>query len=198
MARVLRAALALAVVPRNHRGRRRLSHLLGLDDDPETAERAIGDLLASENVTDLIERVRVCLGLSEDSEDVIHARQVLMLAQREWGGEPPSAIGRRVALEWHRLSVQLQQRERSVRLMTTFAAKGLEFRTVILPGFGLGQIPYSPPWRGRFTSDELAEERRKLYVAITRSSDRLFFTYRTPNPSAFLGEVGSTLVTDGE
>jgi DNA helicase-2/ATP-dependent DNA helicase PcrA len=187
-ARVLRTALALAVAPANPRGRTRLAKLLDLAHDSEAAETAIDDLLEASSLSSMAERVRVRLGLSEDNNDVVHGRQVLSLAQREWGGDPPSVIGRRIALEWHRLSVQLQRGTTAVKMMTTFAAKGLEFRSVILPDFGT-----VPAWKV-MTPTELEEERRKLYVEITRSSDRVIITYRPTNPSRFLSELDQTLL----
>jgi superfamily I DNA/RNA helicase len=195
LARVLRTALALAVAPTNERGRARLGQLLGFHGDRDGADEAIDSLLDASSVAEMIERVRVRIDLPDDDEDLVHARQIVSLAQREWGGDPPSVIGRRIALEWHRLSVQLQRGQAAVKIMTTFGAKGLEFRTVVLPGFGWGEIPYVP--RGRvFTESDLEEERRKLYVEITRSSDRVVFTYRTQSPAELLGEIDSSLLAD--
>jgi DNA helicase-2/ATP-dependent DNA helicase PcrA len=192
-ARVLRAALALAVTPTNARARARLAKLLGYAASPADADEPIESLLVPTTIHTLAERVREELGLDDDDPDVVRGRQILTLAQHEWGGEPPSVLGRRIALEWHRLSVQIQRRETAVKMMTTFGAKGLEFRVVILPGFG-DQMPYVP--RGQtLTAERLEEERRKLYVAITRSEDRLFFVYRSATPSRFLGEIDQQLLT---
>jgi DNA helicase-2/ATP-dependent DNA helicase PcrA len=192
-ARVLRAALALAVTPTNARARARLTRLLGHAANPADADEPIQSLLVPTTIHELAERVREELGLDDDDPDVVRGRQILTLAQHEWGGEPPSVLGRRIALEWHRLSVQIQRRETAVKMMTTFGAKGLEFRVVILPGFG-DQMPYVP--RGQtLTAERLEEERRKLYVAITRSEDRVFFVYRSANPSRLLGEIDQQVLT---
>lgn len=87
--------------------------------------------------------------------------------------------------------------EERVTLMTIHSAKGLEFRVVILPGLEEGLFPI-----GQTASDpeELEEERRLFYVAVTRAKERLFITncerrYRFgelsyPTPSRFLNEIG--------
>jgi superfamily I DNA/RNA helicase len=72
--------------------------------------------------------------------------------------------------------------------MTTFGAKGLEFNTVVMPYFDSELAPYSP--RGQ--TIDWFEERRKLYVAITRTRYRVIFAF-TGQPSRFIGELGSVL-----
>lgn len=64
-----------------------------------------------------------------------------------------------------------------VQLMTIHASKGLEFRTVFLLGCYDGALPSS-----REDAD-IDEERRLLYVAITRAKERLYISYpsRTEN-----------------
>ena len=63
----------------------------------------------------------------------------------------------------------------AVTLMTVHGAKGLEFRTVLLTGMEEETFPY----RGLDGQhdDELDEERRLAYVAITRARERLFVTH---------------------
>jgi len=60
-----------------------------------------------------------------------------------------------------------------VTLMTVHSAKGLEFEYVFLMGMEEGVFPHS---RSMFDNDELEEERRLMYVAITRSKKKLFMT----------------------
>lgn len=61
-----------------------------------------------------------------------------------------------------------------ITLMTIHAAKGLEFNTVFLVGFEDGIFPlYSSIEAG---PDEIEEERRLAYVAITRAKRKLYIT----------------------
>ena len=65
-----------------------------------------------------------------------------------------------------------------VKIMTIHTAKGLEFPTVFIPGMVDGQFP-SKRLRNR---DELEEERRLFYVAITRAKEELYissYRYKT-------------------
>jgi ATP-dependent DNA helicase UvrD/PcrA len=76
----------------------------------------------------------------------------------------------------------------AIQVMTIHQAKGLEFEAVFVPGLVEGRLPQSgrsprfelpqavlePLVRGR--EDVLAEERRLLYVAMTRARQRLYLT----------------------
>lgn len=93
------------------------------------------------------------------------------------------------------------QTDQRVTLMTIHSAKGLEFSSVILPGLEEGLFPV-----GQTSADqeELEEERRLFYVAVTRAKERLFLTncerrYRFgelsyPTPSRFLHEIRDELL----
>lgn len=91
-----------------------------------------------------------------------------------------------------------------VPLMTMHAAKGLEFDTVIITGLEEGVIPSS---RALYESEHIEEERRLLYVGITRARERLLLLnarYRhiygqmeSQVPSRFVKELTSLSCTDG-
>jgi DNA helicase II / ATP-dependent DNA helicase PcrA len=87
-----------------------------------------------------------------------------------------------------------------VRVLTPYRAKGLEFRAVVILGMNEGTFPF---YRSLGSDREVDEERRSVYVAMTRSERALLFTrplrqqtrYGTwiqQSPSRFLLEMGVT------
>jgi DNA helicase-2/ATP-dependent DNA helicase PcrA len=84
-----------------------------------------------------------------------------------------------------------------VTLATVHSAKGLEFKVVFLVGMDEGIFPSS---RSVDENDKLEEERRLLYVAITRAREKLYITRAKTRfkfgsteycmPSRFLPEMG--------
>ena len=74
---------------------------------------------------------------------------------------------------------------RGVHLLTLHGAKGLEFEAVFLPRLQERELPI----RQAKTDDEVAEERRLLYVGMTRAKRHLALTW-SGRPSRFLGELG--------
>ena len=62
----------------------------------------------------------------------------------------------------------------AVVLMTVHAAKGLEFPVVFLAGMENGIFPNDS---ARYDPEEMSEERRLAYVAITRAKEKLFISY---------------------
>ena len=89
-------------------------------------------------------------------------------------------------------------RKPAVALMTCHSAKGLEFDQVFLIGLEEGLLPHAG---AAGSEDELEEERRLCYVAMTRARTRLVLTaacrrlqygeWRDCIPSRFLGEIGA-------
>ena len=100
-----------------------------------------------------------------------------------------------VGLDDDRDSGDELEKQKGVSLITVHASKGLEFPVVYIPGFEEGIFPH------KRSADEGTkdEERRLLYVAITRAMKRLTITYcgsrlkwgeRQPcQPSTFLREL---------
>ena len=62
----------------------------------------------------------------------------------------------------------------AVVLMTVHSAKGLEFPIVFLPGMEEGIFPSSKSFS---EPEELNEERRLAYVAVTRAKEKIFVTH---------------------
>ncbi|MDB5035289.1 MAG: UvrD/REP helicase [Chlorobi bacterium] len=88
-----------------------------------------------------------------------------------------------------------------VTLMTIHSAKGLEFRVVIVSGLEEGLFPVG---NSSQQQEDLEEERRLFYVAVTRAKEVLYLTncerrYRFgelsyPTPSRFLNEIRDELL----
>jgi DNA helicase-2/ATP-dependent DNA helicase PcrA len=74
---------------------------------------------------------------------------------------------------------------RGVHLLTLHGAKGLEFEAVFIPRVEERELPI----RQAKTPAEVAEERRLLYVGMTRAKRHLALTW-SGKPSRFLGELG--------
>jgi uncharacterized protein (TIGR00375 family) len=97
----------------------------------------------------------------------------------------------------------LDPRADAVTLLTLHAAKGLEFEVVFLAGCEKDLLPLWLPGRPRST-EELAEERRLLFVGITRARARLYLTCasrrtrhgsaRETGPSPFLTAIDPALL----
>jgi len=69
---------------------------------------------------------------------------------------------------------QAQAGQDAVQLMTVHAAKGLEFDAVFITGLEEGLFPHENSMSDR---DGLEEERRLMYVAITRARQRLYLSH---------------------
>jgi DNA helicase-2/ATP-dependent DNA helicase PcrA len=74
--------------------------------------------------------------------------------------------------------------------MTIHMAKGLEFDAVFIAGAAEGLLPHI---RSIDSDDSLEEERRLMYVAMTRARKKLFISFYGL-PSRFLGEIPSEYI----
>ncbi len=69
---------------------------------------------------------------------------------------------------------QAQAGQDAIQLMTIHSAKGLEFDSVFITGLEEGLFPHENSLQ---TGDGLEEERRLMYVAITRARKRLYLSF---------------------
>ncbi len=86
----------------------------------------------------------------------------------------------------------------TVRIMTVHTAKGLEFDTVFINGLVEGQFPS----KKLTNQDEMEEERRLFYVAVTRARRMLYLSgyqsnsmYQSSRQSSFLQDIDPKLLT---
>lgn len=89
----------------------------------------------------------------------------------------------------------------NVTLMTLHSAKGLEFPIVFLAGLEEGTFPHQRTFN---SASELEEERRLMYVGVTRAEEELYLSsakrrqmwgeYKYYNPSRFLEEIPPQLL----
>lgn len=89
----------------------------------------------------------------------------------------------------------------SVTLMTLHSSKGLEFPVVFISGMEMGLFPLQ---RNYADNSELEEERRLLYVGMTRAEENLYLSYAKSRrkynnvnyttPSLFLDEIPSEFI----
>ena len=101
---------------------------------------------------------------------------------------------------------EIKEEESSVTLMTLHAAKGLEFPVVFLAGMEDGIFPHGRSIGMASSNSELEEERRLMYVGITRAKEKLFLThakqrkvwgnYQSNPKSRFLDEIPSSLIEE--
>ncbi len=93
------------------------------------------------------------------------------------------------------------QVEKGVSLMTLHSAKGLEFKAVTVAGLEEGLLPH---FNSQGARDDIEEERRLLYVGMTRAREKLYLTccrrrriagrYQDQMESPFLQELPDQLV----
>jgi DNA helicase II / ATP-dependent DNA helicase PcrA len=146
------------------------------------------ETLEAQGVAGLVEEVlrQVAVPDMSDPRNLIGAEVVAETA-RGFGDDLEGFLRRLSLLT---LESEGGLRSERVRLLTFHAAKGLEFPVVFIAGAEEGITPMP---------DDLEEERRLFYVALTRAGDRLFIshcarrtvhgTVRAMSPSRFLSDI---------
>jgi uncharacterized protein (TIGR00375 family) len=173
---------------------RELRHADGLGGSLAARVRLAGQVLAQRYATPTLDATG---GVGPD--DVWAAVDLLTPLARRCGDDLPALLSQ---LETGAEVDALDPRAEAVTLLTLHAAKGLEFPVVFLVGCEDGLLPL------RFgaaepSADELAEERRLLFVGLTRAQDRLYVSHvrrrsrggtdRECRPSPFLDAIDAGL-----
>ncbi|MBI4287618.1 MAG: ATP-dependent helicase [Chloroflexi bacterium] len=150
---------------------------------------ALAQALNHEDLSVFIQRLLDESGLSSAAEgtDIQNqlsvANQVVEAAIRSGVRDLPELM-RLLVLEWNRLQSEVLNAQNKVKVMTIHQAKGLEFPTVYIPRVEERLLPY----RRKDSYTNVPEERRLLFVAITRAQSEVVMSLSSA-PSPFLGEI---------
>ena len=146
-------------------------------------------------------------GTDEDKERLENMRELATLAVKYDHLGRPEGI-EKLLEEYVLASDQdsLEKNENTVKLMTIHASKGLEFDYVFITGLEEDLFPHQPVGKAEKTPEEMEEERRLFYVALTRARKKLFLTHTEMRtifgsqqmnlPSQFLGEIDNNFLEE--
>lgn len=116
----------------------------------------------------------------ENNMEVLHRIQDLASRFSDWEGMEQEVRREEKA--------ETRGSQTGLHIMTYHGSKGLEYENVILPELNEHIVPH----RKAASKDEIEEERRMFYVAMTRAKEHLYLFYRTGTqkepelPSRFL------------
>ncbi|UTX54128.1 ATP-dependent helicase [Leucobacter aridicollis] len=153
------------------------------------------------DTTEMIEKLRA----KRDPQDDARAENLeeLLAVAREFDAQQPGAglLAFLTEVSLVAAADDLDDQSGTVSLMTLHTAKGLEYPAVFITGVEEGLIPH------QMSVDELGginEERRLMYVGITRARQKLFITLASTRatfgdvavamPSRFLQEIPEGLI----
>lgn len=141
-------------------------------------------------------------GSVEGEARLENASELISVAQKYEKLEPRLSL--RIFLEEVALIADvdsLEEKDNAVTFMTVHSAKGLEFHNVFIAGLEEGVFPHS---RSMLDRQELEEERRLMYVAMTRAMDSLYLLHarsrtlygesRSNAPSQFLADISADFI----
>lgn len=140
----------------------------------------------------------------EDEARIENLQELVNVASEFTPDEPENTLGEFLA----QVSLvsdldNLEETSNNVTLMTLHSAKGLEFPVVFMAGVDEGIFPSS---RSSLEKTGLEEERRLMYVGVTRAEKKLYITSAKRrqmwgeckyfNPSRFIGEIPFDLIEE--
>jgi DNA helicase-2/ATP-dependent DNA helicase PcrA len=145
-------------------------------------------------------------GTDEGQMRAENVRELLTVAKKY--DKFPDGEGLRLFLEEVALVADtdsIDQSSEAVHLMTLHSAKGLEFQYVFIIGLEEGILPHS---RSMLSEVEMEEERRLMYVGITRAKQKVYLLFTKMRtiygstqinaPSRFLDDIPAELVENAE
>jgi len=95
----------------------------------------------------------------------------------------------------------IDKKNKAIHLMTLHSAKGLEFKVVFIVGLEEGILPHS---RSILDNEQMEEERRLMYVGITRAQEKVYLVFASQRnifgstqiniPSRFLEDIPEKII----
>jgi len=186
----------------------------------EVRQRLLAGTPSHEVATELAERIGLRADLLAASQGEVFARRwrnvetffaILKRRDEKMGHQDFAALAEYFRFLLLRTEDDEEAAGSHVTLCTIHGAKGLEFPVVFLPGLEEGLLPHNRTLDARatdVTDQDIEEERRLFYVAVTRARERLILmraktrllrgkpTARTP--SRFVCEIAEELLDQRE
>ncbi len=164
-------------------------------------ERQTNKLLSYLGLTELLKPTSVHHADYLQALDTAWTQLCLFMDQKSWGTPAETfllALDQVVLEASFFINERQKEQGKGVHLMTIHAAKGLEFDHVFISGVNTGIVPLQRHQR----SQNLKEEKRLLFVAITRGKNTVemgwhvqpSFPQATPEPSYFLNAIPESLL----
>ncbi len=172
--------------------------------------KRMAEIKSSLKLREFIEKVYIESGyekyLLDGSEEgeMRHENVMELLTVAQKYEEYPTVEGLELFLEEVALisdTDNIDRASEAVHLMTLHSAKGLEFTNVFIVGLEEGILPHS---RSLLSPQEMEEERRLMYVGITRAKEKIYLLFTTErniygsiqsnSPSRFLDDIPEHLL----
>lgn len=167
-------------------------------------EMIVSDL--TKKIVDNIDYKKYLLDGTEEGEMRYENIQELISVATKYGGLDPilSLISFLEEVALVADTDQLNEEENLVTLMTLHSVKGLEYPYVFIAGCEENIFPHS---RSMFDDEQLEEERRLMYVGVTRAMKKLYLLaakqrvifgdFQSNPPSRFVHDIPGELINGG-
>jgi uncharacterized protein (TIGR00375 family) len=175
--------------------------LTEFSDHLEALQTRMADLTVAEKL-DFLVKNSILFSMFENDPRSKDAFKILTKWAAQFGRQTDDFI---TALALHTDTDAWAGRVEKVSLMTMHAAKGLEFPVVFISGCEQGYVPFQPPSE-ELREQDIGEERRLFYVAMTRAMERLYLTHakkrriygqlESRHQSPFVADIATRLKRD--
>ncbi|MBI3803577.1 MAG: ATP-dependent helicase [Nitrospirae bacterium] len=131
---------------------------------------------------------KFCKGKEDVNKRIGYLKELAQMADQFELSAGPNLINFLNEMAISAIQGGVPKEKKGIRLITLHGAKGLEFRVVFVIGALQGTLPH--------VKGSIEEERRLMYVGITRAKDRVYITHsryvqnEVREPSYFIHEMG--------